>query len=80
MKLIQYYRKMQVMPTLRKVARKYIIMRELDRQLKKQLLDVDEDELIKQSLNSVELTDKELSVFEKRISELIKEIEKTKGE
>ena len=68
------------MQTIRKTARKYIVIRDLDRQLKNQFLDVDEDKMIKDSTASAELVEKELNIFEKRISEFIKEIGKTKGE
>ena len=80
MKLIQYYRKMQVMQTIRKTARKYIVIRKLDRQLKNRFLDIDEDKMIKSSIASADLVEKELNIFEKRISEFLKEIGKNKGE
>ena len=80
MKLVQHYRKMQIMPTMRKSARRYIVLKKLDKQLRNQYLDIDETKLINQSINSAKLVEKDLKVFEKKISEFIKEIGKTKGE
>ena len=80
MKLIQYYRKMQTMPTMRRAARRYITLRKLDRQLRNQYLDVNVDALLDASMVSAGLVEKELKAFEKKISEFIKEIQKTKGE
>ena len=80
MKLTQYYRKMQVMPTMRRAARRYIVLKKLYKQLKNQYLDIDETKLINTSINSAKLVEKELKSFEKKISEFIKEIGKKKGE
>jgi ribosomal protein S13 len=68
------------MPTMRKSARRYIVLKKLDKQLRNQYLDIDETKLINQSINSAKLVEKDLKVFEKKISEFIKEIGKTKGE
>ena len=62
------------MPSMRRIARKYIILRKLDEQLKNEYLDVDMDSLLSKSLNSVNLLEKELKTFEKRLSEFIKKI------
>ena len=74
MKSVEVYRKTQVMPTMRRIARKYIILRKLDEQLKNEYLDVDMGDMLSKSLNSVNLVEKDLKAFEKRLREFIKGI------